>query len=147
MDAVKKMPIAICIMLFFSVAIQGTAFAQQPKVIRASADACMQIMTFPENTTTEFDTRCEKNSILVRTTISAFGSYKNRVRICIEKRTGKWDCGGGNYENGEAASYWSCNPTGRVMVDAVVADGSEYSGCFTDYNKEPPAWVTLNFSR
>lgn len=114
----------------------------------ASADNnCIHLLTYSAPVETVWNTNCSKDSLLVRTTIGGFYGTKVRVRICIEQTSGTWDCGSSYQEVGEPFAYWACKPTGRIVIDALSANGSELNGCLRNYNREPPNnWAIQFFS-
>lgn len=132
--ALRHLTKSVCaLLLIFASAI--SAYGQE------TAKNCVFVSTFYSTITTEFDTKCETTSLVVTAEVpSVFGGgdMKVRSRICIENLNGKWDCGSNTYDSGDKQVYWICNPTGRVIFDATLANGSEYKGCLRNYNKEKP---------
>ena len=125
---------ALTALLFFETT--GQASAQEN---------CVRLMTPYGMAETVWNKNCSKDSLRVRTSASGFYGTKIRWRICVEQASGNWDCGAGRQESGEPFSYWACKPTGRVVIDVLAANGSEYSGCLPDYNREPPDGFSIQF--
>lgn len=126
----------VCV-LFFIFASMISSYGQE------KTKNCVFVSTYLSKMTVEFDTKCTTTSLVVKAEVPftfGGGGSKVRSRICIENLKGKWDCGSNTYADGDQQVYWICNPTGRVIHDAVLANGSEYKGCFKDYNKGKPIY-------
>lgn len=85
----------------------------------------------------EFGKQCgSETSVFVRSTSHVASSVKIRVRVCLQANSGKWDCVSDYLDYGEDKTAWNCDFHGAAVIEAVMADGTEYDRCFYNPNTQ-----------